>query len=72
MGIEKQKPKCRCCKWNRVNEDGDTCDACRPLVEKFTKEILKKYDTKIKIRRVSGAVRDIKCYLFSRFNIDSY
>lgn len=43
------KTKCRACQWwNATKEDG-FCDSCRPLVERYAKQIKEKYDTKRKV-----------------------
>ena len=47
------KEKCRCCQWFAAEENDDLCKSCKPLVEKFTKKIIKDYDTKRKSNRIS-------------------
>jgi hypothetical protein len=43
MGIDKSKPKCRCCQFIRVDEEGDKCESCELLIKKIAKLIIKKY-----------------------------
>jgi hypothetical protein len=41
----KPKKKCTACQWFYAEKNDTLCESCRPLIEKFTKEIIDRYET---------------------------
>lgn len=49
------KTKCRCCQWYYEKKD-DLCESCKPLVKRFTEEIIEEYGTKRKSTTINRKI----------------